>query len=243
MKAVVIEDEILIREGLCKLMKKMFPEIEVTGTACNGQEGLLCIERDKPDMIITDIRMPVMDGLEMITKMQESGIFPKVIVLTAYSEFSYAQQAVKLGVSDYIIKPVVVQEFVRTIRKIQNLYEQEQKRTPDTMGSLENIVSGILYGTSILDEEMESFLDKKYGIEKDMPLIELLIYLGDNFSHTEKSRKAHFTRVTEVVESCQMCWNFNGMQHICNKYATNISMICIGHFQSNLGMSFSVKSY
>ena len=169
MKAVVIEDEILIRAGLCKLMKKMFPEIEVTGTAGNGQEGLLCIERDKPDMIITDIRMPVMDGLEMITKMQESGIFPKIIVLTAYSEFSYAQQAVKLGVSDYIIKPVVVQEFVRTIRKIQNLYEQEQKRTPDTMGSLENIVSGILYGTSILDEEMESFLDKKYGIEKDMP--------------------------------------------------------------------------
>ena len=55
-------------------MKKMFPEIEVTGTAGNGQEGLLCIERDKPDMIITDIRMPVMDGLEMITKMQESGI-------------------------------------------------------------------------------------------------------------------------------------------------------------------------
>ena len=60
----------------------------------------------------------------------------------------------------------------------------------------------------------------------------------DNFSHTEKSRKAHFTRVTEVVGSCQMCWNFNGMQHICNKYATNISMICTGHFQSNLGMSF-----
>lgn len=188
MKAVVIEDEILIREGLCKLLKKMFPEIEVTGTAGNGQEGLLCIERDKPDMIITDIRMPIMDGLEMITKMQESGLCPKIIVLTAYSEFSYAQQAVKLGVNDYIIKPVVVQEFVRTIRKIQNLYEQEQKRTPDTMGNLENIVSGILYGTSVLDEEMESFLDKKYGIEKDMPLIELLVYLGEGYE-VERERK------------------------------------------------------
>ena len=66
----------------------------------------------------------------------------------------------------------------------------------------------------------------------------LLSSQRDNFSHTEKSRKDHFTRVTEVVGSCQMCWNFNGMQHICNKYATNISMICIGHFQSNLGMSF-----
>lgn len=200
MKAVVIEDEILIREGLCKLMKKMFPEIEVTGTAGNGQEGLLCIERDKPDMIITDIRMPVMDGLEMITKMQESGIFPKIIVLTAYSEFSYAQQAVKLGVSDYIIKPVVVQEFVRTIRKIQNLYEQEQKRTPDTMGSLENIVSGILYGTSILDEEMESFLDKKYGIEKDIPLIELLVYLGESFEAERERKRKEMCQILKKKE-------------------------------------------
>lgn len=65
----------------------------------------------------------------------------------------------------------------------------------------------------------------------------------DNFSLTEKSRKARFTRVTEVVESCQMCWKLHRMQHICNRNATNISMICIGHFQSNLGMSFSVKSY
>lgn len=52
----------------------------------------------------------------------------------------------------------------------------------------------------------------------------------DNYSLTEKSRKARFTRVTEVVESCQMGWKLHRMQHICNKYATNISMICIGHF-------------
>ena len=62
----------------------------------------------------------------------------------------------------------------------------------------------------------------------------------DNLCYTHESRKAHFTRVTEVVESCQMCWISNGMQHICNKYATQISMICIGHFQRNLGMSFSL---
>ena len=60
----------------------------------------------------------------------------------------------------------------------------------------------------------------------------------DNLSRTKISRKAHFTRVTEVVECCQMCWNLHRMQHICNKYATRISMICIGHFQRNLGMSF-----
>lgn len=195
MKVVVIEDEILIREGLCKLLHKMFPEIVVSGTAGNGQEGLVCIERYEPDLIITDIRMPVMDGLEMISRMQESGFFPKIIVLTAYSEFSYAQQAVKMGVSDYIIKPVVVQEFVQTIRKVQNLCEQEQKRTPDIMGSLENIVSGILYGTSALDREMEGFLDKKYGIVEDTPLIEMLIYLGGSFEMERVGKRKEMCRL------------------------------------------------
>ncbi|WP_289284876.1 response regulator transcription factor [Parablautia intestinalis] len=200
MKAVVVEDEILIREGLCKLMKKMFPEIIVVSTAGNGREGLSCVERDKPDLVITDIRMPVMDGLEMIAKMQEAGIFPKIIVLTAYSEFSYAQQAVKLGVNDYIIKPVEVREFVRTIRKIQNLHEQEQKRMPDTMGNLENIVSGILYGTSVLEKEMESFLEKKYGIAGDTPLIELLMYMGEEFENDRKRKRNEMCRILQDKE-------------------------------------------
>lgn len=66
MKAVIVEDEILIREGLCKLMKKMFPEITVEFVADNGQEGLLRIKECRPDLVITDIKMPVMDGLEML---------------------------------------------------------------------------------------------------------------------------------------------------------------------------------
>lgn len=74
-------------------------------------------------------------------------------------------------------------------------------------------------------------------------LVELLSSQRDNFLETRISRKARFTRVTEVVECCQMGWKLHRMQHICSRYATNISMICIGHFQSNLGMSFSVKSY
>ena len=108
MRAVIVEDEVLIREGLCKLMNKMFPEIVIDGMAGNGKDGLACVEEKKPDLVITDIKMPVMDGLEMLTRIQELNIFPKVIVLTAYSEFAYAQRAVKLGVCDYIIKPVVV---------------------------------------------------------------------------------------------------------------------------------------
>lgn len=197
MRAVVVEDEILIREGLCKLMQKMFPDIVIEGVAGNGQEGLQHIEACQPDLVITDIKMPVMDGLAMLGKVQEAGLYPKVIVLTAYSEFEYAKQAVKLGVCDYIIKPVVVQEFVQTIRKIQNLWEQEQKRTPETMGNLEHIVSGLLYGVSALDAQIEEFLDKKYQIAETTPLIELLIYMGDCFETGREKKRQEMCRILE----------------------------------------------
>ena len=197
MRAVVVEDEILIREGLCKLMRRMFPDIVIDGVAGNGQEGLQHIVENQPDLVITDIKMPVMDGLEMLRKVQEAGLFPKVVVLTAYSEFAYARQAVKLGVCDYIIKPVVVPEFVQTIRKIQNLYEQEQKRTPETMGSLEHIVTGLLYGVSVLDQKMEGFLDKKYQIRKDTPFIELLVYMGDCFEAGREKKRQEMCRILE----------------------------------------------
>lgn len=197
MRAVVVEDEILIREGLCKLLHKMFPDILIEGVAGNGQEGLQYIEEYQPDLVITDIKMPLMDGLKMLQKVQEAGLFPKVIVLTAYSEFEYAKQAVKLGVCDYIIKPVVVQEFVQTIRKVQNLYEQEQKRTPETMGSLEHIVSGLLYGVSAMDDKMQDFLFKKYAIAEQTPLMELLIYMGDSFEAGREKKRQEMCRILE----------------------------------------------
>lgn len=197
MKAVLVEDEILIREGLCKLMCRMFPDIRIEGVAGNGQEGLQYILENQPDLVITDIKMPVMDGLEMLEEIQEAGLFPKVIVLTAYSEFAYARQAVKLGVCDYIIKPVVVPEFVQTIRKVQNLYEQEQKRTPETMGSLEHIVTGLLYGVSVLDGEIEGFLDKKYHIAQDTSFVELLIYMGDCFEPGREKKRQEMRRILE----------------------------------------------
>ena len=168
--------------------------------ADNGQEGLLRIKECRPDLVITDIKMPVMDGLEMLGSVQEEGIFPKVIVLTAYSEFTYAQQAVRLGVNDYIIKPVVVQEFVQTIRKIQNLYEQEKKRTPDTMGSLEHIVSGILYGVSAPEGQVEEFLDQKYGIGKDTPVIELLTYMGGCFENGRDKKRRDLCSLLDQKE-------------------------------------------
>lgn len=181
MTLLIVEDEIRIREGLCKLLGKQFPEIDIVAVAENGLEGLAYLEYHRPDMVITDIKMPGMDGLEMLTKAQALGLCPKVIVLTAYSEFAYAQQAVRLGVCDYLVKPIVMQEFVQTVRKLQALCEQERRRTPETVGSLETVLSGVLHSGMPLNEETTAFLERAYGLGPNDNILELLFYLGDGF--------------------------------------------------------------
>lgn len=111
MKFVIVEDEIRIREGILRLLPKLDKENEIVGEAENGLEGLEIIRKEKPDVIITDIRMPLMDGLDMLEKLHEEGCDAKAIVLSAYSEFEYARQAIRLGVTEYLLKPIVIGDF------------------------------------------------------------------------------------------------------------------------------------
>jgi two-component system response regulator YesN len=205
MTLLIVEDEIIIREGLCKLIGKMFPELQIMGAVENGAEGLRWMEEKRPDIVITDVKMPVMDGIEMLSRAQEQGLHPKAVILTAYSEFSYAQQAVKLGVNDYIIKPVVVPEFVQTIRKVVNLCIQEQKKMPETMGNLENILFHVLYGTSALEEPVKEYLYKRFGISGHTPLIGLLIYLGSSYQEDKKRVKKETGFLLEQKGNLKYC--------------------------------------
>ncbi len=99
MKIAVIEDEIRIREGLSRLIGRLGPQYEIAGEAENGKEGLALVRETKPDLIITDIKMSEMDGLEMLEALEREKLLPKVIVLSAYSEFEYARKAMRMGVS------------------------------------------------------------------------------------------------------------------------------------------------
>lgn len=104
-KVVVVEDEDLVRQGIVLAVDWQSVDCEVVGEAANGEDGLEVIRRSQPDIVVTDIKMPRMDGLEMLRKLREEGNEVSVILLTAYSDFTYAQSAVKLGAVDYLLKP------------------------------------------------------------------------------------------------------------------------------------------
>ena len=126
MRILIVEDEIKIRRGLASLISKHTEHI-VVGEAKNGLEGFEMAERFQPDLVITDVRMPVMDGLEMIRRMREKKMPQLFLILSGYSEFEYARKAIKYGCEDYLLKPLAPQDITETLRRIEEKLEKEIK--------------------------------------------------------------------------------------------------------------------
>ena len=122
-RVVVVEDETMARKGIILTIDWAALDCVIAGEAANGEEGAELAERLSPDIVVTDVKMPRMDGVEMIAKLRENGCQAKFIILTAYSDFKYAQSALRLGVSDYLLKPLKDGELELVVRRIQGQEE------------------------------------------------------------------------------------------------------------------------
>ncbi|KJU84804.1 response regulator receiver modulated diguanylate cyclase [Candidatus Magnetobacterium bavaricum] len=109
-----VEDEDNVREGLVRFLQRRFKAVYV---GRDGQEGLEQFKRHRPDIIITDIQMPVMDGLEMVNSIKEISPSTPVIITTAFNEIPYLMKAIELHVDSYIKKPIVKEDIISAIRK------------------------------------------------------------------------------------------------------------------------------
>ena len=113
---LIIDDEEGITEGLALLIGRCVPNIEIVGIAHSGTEGIDYAASLEPDIIMTDIRMPGLDGLEMISLLKERGCNGVFIILSGYSDFDYAKKAISLGVRFYLNKPVEEDELIGAMR-------------------------------------------------------------------------------------------------------------------------------
>ncbi|WP_027092904.1 response regulator [Cohnella thermotolerans] len=113
----VIDDIASVVEGIAAMTQWHDHGIRVVGTALDGEEGLSMIRQLRPDIVLTDIRMPNMDGIEMLTQLKQEGLTPKVIFFSGYTDFNYAQQAVRLGAFDYLTKPHSIKQIVEIVVK------------------------------------------------------------------------------------------------------------------------------
>lgn len=129
LRILIVDDEALVRRGI--VMETDWDSIDCTvvGEAANGNEGIEAVHRCHPDIIVCDIRMSGMDGIEMLTHLRNEGNMVPVIFLTAYSDFEYTQRAIRLSAADYILKPYEDGELEKTIRRIKTKIRSEGSKT------------------------------------------------------------------------------------------------------------------
>src|SRR5262245_37037706 len=126
-KVFLVEDEIVTREGIRDTVDWAAAGYQFCGEAPDGEIALPLIHERRPETVITDIKMPFMDGLQLCRILRETLPATKIIILSGHDEFKYAQEAIQIGVTEYLLKPIVPQELLAALRKVAHQIDQERQ--------------------------------------------------------------------------------------------------------------------
>lgn len=133
LKVFFVEDEIVVREGIKNNVSWEENGFQFCGEASDGELAYPLIQKLKPDIVITDIRMPFMDGLDLSRLIKKEMPWIKIIFLSGYGEFEYAKEAINIGITDYLLKPISGAELIKCMNSVKEniLKEQEEKTNMD----------------------------------------------------------------------------------------------------------------
>lgn len=159
-KVIVADDEVKVCQLICNLVNWAAFDMEIIGVAHNGVEALEMVERLRPDLLVTDIRMPGYDGLEMIERAKQVRDDLECVIISGYRHFDYAQSAIKFGVSDYLLKPIKKEELAATLEKMRSRYQmrtekmsQEERLKIRLQSDIDKLRSGLF--SRLLAQQMQ----------------------------------------------------------------------------------------
>lgn len=205
-KVMIADDEPYIREGMEKLIPWRELGCELVCSVSNGQEALDYFKEQLPDIIILDIKMPLVSGLEVAAYITEQNLDIRVILLTAYTDFQYAHTAIKLGVCDYIVKTFALEEVPEAVRKITKELEARQKKRcwlVQIEGDQKEKVPD-----KILDSTFQTFESRRLSEEEDG--FSLLLFTEGENGRQDIENKCEYLR--------SMCKNFMGIRVVTRIY-------------------------
>lgn len=212
LKVLLVDDEIMIREGFKKLFDWEEHDCEVVGEAADGMEALNRIEMLVPDIVIMDINIPIVNGLKVI---QMSRIkYPEMafIIVSGYDDFSYCREALRLKITDYILKPVNYEEFGTCIDNLRiNMFENRTKTEKDT-GEEHPIMGIVRYLQEHLAEEISlNLLAEKFHLSAQYISQLFKSEIGVNFLayltniRMEQAKKLLLSTAMSIAEISEKC--------------------------------------
>ena len=187
-QVMVVDDEPMAASLIVNIIERRYKNFEIMGTAYNGEEALELMERHgEPDVLITDIQMPVMNGLDLVGKTKE--LYPNVIsiIVSGYQEFEYAKQAISFGVCDYILKPIVPSDFYPMFDGIEDKLKQKYYKARNTL--MHKMVNEIPLDEKILRKFFQS--ERYYGA--------IVRLNGLPSRYGERGRKEIFSDINEMM--------------------------------------------
>lgn len=210
LRVLLVDDEIMIREGFKKLFDWEAHECVVVGEAADGMEAITKIDEEQPDIVIMDINIPIINGLKVIQLSRVK--YPSVafVIVSGYDDFSYCREALRLQITDYILKPVNYEEFGSCIDLLKiSLYNNEVKEKP--VVKKERVITGITkYMQEHLSEEVslhilseEFHLNSQYisQLFKNEIGVNFLTYLTNiRMEHAKKLLLSSSLSIAEVSE-------------------------------------------
>ena len=212
LQVVLVDDEIMIREGFKRLFDWASHDCEVVGEAADGMETLAQIDHLQPDIVIMDINIPIINGLKVIQTSRMRYPDMAFIIVSGYDDFSYCREALRMRITDYILKPVNYEEFGSCIDRLKiALYEK--RKTEEQDAQEERTITGIIrYLQEHLDKEIslniladEFHLSSQYisQLFKSEIGVNFLAYLTS--IRMERAKKLLLTTSLSIGEISEKC--------------------------------------
>ncbi|TXK83807.1 response regulator [Paenibacillus sp. N3.4] len=206
---LIVDDEPMVRMGLAQLVRQCNPLFR-TVVAANGAEALEQINKQRPDMLLTDIQMPKMDGLELCKQVQSMNVNVPVVVISGYDDFSYAQKCLTYGVKEYLLKPLTEHELYPVLHK---LLSQQDHSVPISFLKVEEWLERV--ESTIWSADLEALNglmnDWKHGdLTKGIQIEQLEWIIADGLKILVKKLNAHGMATFTIIPSPNQLNNVPG---------------------------------
>lgn len=215
---ILVDDESDVREGLLKQIDWGLYGFEVIGITDNGKEAYDIVDKLLPDIVITDIKMPFMDGLTLSELIKQKYPATRIIILTGFEEFEFAQKAVKLHIDEYVLKPFSCQELINVLVKIKLQMDDEiaQKKNIQKLREHYNKSLPILkanFLTLLITRKLSEseIMDKSYGFNINLnakgfmvSVISIDKYVYDNLAEQETENKEEKSEISSLLEDIDL---------------------------------------